>query len=142
QYAVHATTSRTQSSTADTCCPRHPLTPTITVFSRPITNPVSPLPLRSISLTSPLPRPFLSLFSFNNTATTEIYTLSLHDALPILKLEPHPGSSLRDPTGILIMIPVDVTIELESPAPPASGLVDVLWNDQAYSVFFEDLQEK
>ncbi len=68
------------------------------------------------------------------------YTLSA----PIhgVKLEPHPGSSLRDPTGILIMIPADVTIELESAAPPASGLVDVLWNDQAYSVFFEDLQEK
>src|SRR5258708_29891162 len=26
------------------------------------------------------------LFFFNDTATTEIYTLSLHDALPILKL--------------------------------------------------------
>ncbi len=68
------------------------------------------------------------------------YTLSA--PIHAVKLEPHPGSSLRDPTGILIMIPVDVTIELESAAPPASGLVDVLWNDQAYSVFFEDLQEK
>src|SRR6266567_8714828 len=29
-------------------------------------------------------------FFFNDTATTEIYTLSLHDALPIL---PTPGSS-------------------------------------------------
>src|SRR5438034_3671069 len=28
----------------------------------------------------------LSLFFFNDTATTEIYTLSLHDALPILDL--------------------------------------------------------
>src|SRR2546428_11281558 len=28
--------------------------------------------------------PFSSLFFFNDTATTEIYTLSLHDALPIL----------------------------------------------------------
>src|SRR3712207_8911896 len=28
----------------------------------------------------------LSLFFFNDTATTEIYTLSLHDALPILHL--------------------------------------------------------
>src|SRR5256884_7103499 len=28
----------------------------------------------------------LSLFFFNDTATTEIYTLSLHDALPILAL--------------------------------------------------------
>src|SRR6478736_8284879 len=26
---------------------------------------------------------FVSLFFFNDTATTEIYTLSLHDALPI-----------------------------------------------------------
>src|SRR3712207_8013314 len=28
------------------------------------------------------------LFFFNDTATTEIYTLSLHDALPILNLKP------------------------------------------------------
>src|SRR2546429_9957230 len=28
---------------------------------------------------------FSSLFFFNDTATTEIYTLSLHDALPIYK---------------------------------------------------------
>src|SRR5690242_21386509 len=28
----------------------------------------------------------LSLFFFNATATTEIYTLSLHDALPILRI--------------------------------------------------------
>src|SRR5260370_14655266 len=27
-------------------------------------------------------------FFFNDTATTEIYTLSLHDALPILQLKP------------------------------------------------------
>src|ERR1039457_6811391 len=31
-----------------------------------------------------LPRPPLTSFFFNDTATTEIYTLSLHDALPIL----------------------------------------------------------
>src|SRR5258708_39033450 len=29
----------------------------------------------------------LFLFFFNDTATTEIYTLSLHDALPILRLD-------------------------------------------------------
>src|SRR5690348_17488048 len=29
------------------------------------------------------PRPIFSLFFFNDTATPEIYTLSLHDALPI-----------------------------------------------------------
>src|SRR5260370_42716055 len=33
----------------------------------------------SLSLASP----FLFFFFFNDTATTEIYTLSLHDALPI-----------------------------------------------------------
>src|SRR2546422_3096552 len=31
--------------------------------------------------------PLLFFFFFNDTATTEIYTLSLHDALPILKVE-------------------------------------------------------
>src|SRR2546425_13074898 len=30
---------------------------------------------------------FCSFFFFNDTATTEIYTLSLHDALPILSTE-------------------------------------------------------
>src|SRR5947207_2359642 len=35
---------------------------------------------------------FLFLFLFNDTATTEIYTLSLHDALPILRgVRPHGG---------------------------------------------------
>src|SRR5260370_35557950 len=35
---------------------------------------------------SPPAGPCSSSFFFNDTATTEIYTLSLHDALPILKL--------------------------------------------------------
>src|SRR3712207_8323367 len=34
-------------------------------------------------------------FFFNDTATTEIYTLSLHDALPILLL-PVPGRAVPD----------------------------------------------
>src|SRR2546422_11468282 len=32
-----------------------------------------------------LPTPLFSFFFFNDTATTEIYTLSLHDALPICR---------------------------------------------------------
>src|SRR2546426_6712842 len=32
-----------------------------------------------------------SLFFFNDTATTEIYTLSLHDALPISRSPPNTG---------------------------------------------------
>src|SRR5204863_8414015 len=40
-------------------------------------------PLLSLSSVSPLLNKFTLLFFFNDTATTEIYTLSLHDALPI-----------------------------------------------------------
>src|SRR4051795_596809 len=43
-----------------------------------------PSPSRSGSSTSPTCRPRRSsVLFFNDTATTEIYTLSLHDALPI-----------------------------------------------------------
>src|SRR5438270_3566662 len=37
--------------------------------------------------------PLLFFFFFNDPATTEIYTLSLHDALPIFELWPFPGVS-------------------------------------------------
>lgn len=60
--------------------------------------------------------------------------------LPAVKLEDHPGSSLRDPTGMLIEIPAEVILETEGAV--RSGLVNVLWNGEAFSVFFEDLQEK
>src|SRR2546427_7992446 len=36
-------------------------------------------------------RIYFSFFFFNDTATTEIYTLSLHDALPIWRLGRRPG---------------------------------------------------
>src|SRR5947209_19657225 len=36
-------------------------------------------------------------FFFNDTPTTEIYTLSLHDALPISASVPSRGSSARSP---------------------------------------------
>src|SRR5690242_5610481 len=42
---------------------------------------------------------FLIFFFFNDTATTEIYTLSLHDALPIL-LQLHPGVHRRHHVGV------------------------------------------
>src|SRR2546430_10396386 len=38
-------------------------------------------------------------FFFNDTATTEIYTLSLHDALPIWSSRPSSRSAVRTPTG-------------------------------------------
>src|SRR5438132_13140256 len=37
---------------------------------------------------------FIFLFFFNDTATTEIYTLSLHDALPIWGASYGPGACL------------------------------------------------
>src|SRR5258708_37374093 len=40
----------------------------------------------------PAPCAFLSFF-FNDTATTEIYTLSLHDALPISSPSPCPATA-------------------------------------------------
>src|SRR5260370_33887223 len=41
---------------------------------------------------------FLFIFFFNDTATTEIYTLSLHDALPISAAEsPGEGRPTRHP---------------------------------------------
>src|SRR5476649_543292 len=38
---------------------------------------------------------FFFFFFFNDTATTEIYTLSLHDALPISALDAHPQHGAR-----------------------------------------------
>src|SRR2546426_7400899 len=41
---------------------------------------------------------FSSIFFFNDTATTEIYTLSLHDALPILgRSDPSPAPTPPNP---------------------------------------------
>src|SRR3712207_9497013 len=39
------------------------------------------------------------LFFFNDTATTEIYTLSLHDALPIFVVETLEG----EPVGLVVL---------------------------------------
>ena len=57
-----------------------------------------------------------------------------------VKLQEHPGSSLRNPTETLVAIPANVIVELEGmPAP--SGLSNILWNGDAFSVFYEDLRE-
>jgi hypothetical protein len=61
--------------------------------------------------------------------------------LQAVKLEEHPGSSLRDPTGTLIQIPPDAVLEVEGGV-AHSGLINVLWAGGAFSVFYEDLQEK
>src|SRR5256885_15609931 len=61
-------------------------------------------------------------FFFNDTATTEIYTLSLHDALPISQTSPAPALR-RAPAQALVVAPVvntssrseEHTSELQSP---------------------------
>src|ERR1043166_7049566 len=53
-----------------------------------------PPPGRSEEHTTAIHAPFrnsYALFFFNDTATTEIYTLPLHDALPICRNRPRPG---------------------------------------------------
>jgi len=60
--------------------------------------------------------------------------------LQAVKLEEHPGSSLRNPTDKLVEIPADSVLELEGRV-ASSGLVNVLWDGGAFSVFYEDLQE-
>jgi hypothetical protein len=66
----------------------------------------------------------------------------LSSPIQAVKLEAHPGSTLRDPTQDLVVIPEKATIELETTTTTKSGLVDVLWNGHPYSVFFGDLEEK
>src|SRR6266566_9520032 len=59
---------------------------------------------------------FLSFF-FNDTATTEIYTLSLHDALPIFERPPRGAPGLRGEAagGGGIRRSEEHTSELQSP---------------------------
>src|SRR3712207_7571418 len=61
-----------------------------------------------------------SIFFFNDTATTEIYTLSLHDALPICV--PRPGrwrsgihSSITSAPARQTQMPVPMPVLRESP---------------------------
>src|SRR5256885_16701379 len=45
---------------------------------------------------------YLFFFFFNDTATTEIYTLSLHDALPIWMVTVAPARLLVQPRGFIL----------------------------------------
>src|SRR5689334_24686698 len=51
---------------------------------------------------------FIVFFFFNDTATTEIYTLSLHDALPICREEyPSPIPLLRE-NAVELIVPMSI----------------------------------
>ena len=56
-----------------------------------------------------------------------------------VKLEERPGSSLRNPTGILVEIPSDAVVELEG-VMSRSGLITILWKGDAFSAYYEDLE--
>src|SRR5260221_4394577 len=66
--------------------------------------------------------PFMFFFFFNDTATTEIYTLSLHDALPIspsrTPRQPstveHPSPATRPPVLLATVRSEEHTSELQS----------------------------
>src|SRR5574344_3012837 len=59
---------------------------------------------------------FLFFFFFNDTATTEIYTLSLHDALPICREEiPYVQIQLHDAAARSEWRSEEHTSELQSP---------------------------
>ena len=53
----------------------------------------------------------MSFFFFNDTATTEIYTLSLHDALPISGAEEHDGDLLDMPAIQLLNEAIEENID-------------------------------
>src|SRR2546427_520056 len=58
----------------------------------PLPNPSSPALIHVVSSRSQRSKTHEhSYFFFNDTATTEIYTLSLHDALPISRLAANPA---------------------------------------------------
>src|SRR5256885_17044122 len=72
-----------------------------------------------------------TLFFFNDTATTEIYTLSLHDALPISR-----GSisgNVTDPTGAVV---TGAAVQLEQ---PGTGLSRTTTTTNAGLFSFTDL---
>jgi hypothetical protein len=63
----------------------------------------------------------------------------LSKAVSGVRLEEHPGSTLRSPTTTLVQIPADTIVELEGAVAP-SGLVNILWAGSAFSVYYEDLK--
>src|SRR5207249_11385164 len=60
-----------------------------------------------------------SFFLFNTPSPTEIYTLSLHDALPILET-PVAGPLLRVEDGCLPLEPEDTRVDIWLPQQDAS----------------------
>ncbi len=58
--------------------------------------------------------------------------IRLFSSVSTVKLQEHSGSSLRNPTGTLVEIPAGVIVRIEG---------TVLWEGDAFSVFYEDLRQ-
>src|SRR5690606_41568532 len=78
-----------------------------------------PRPYMTIPPTHCPPQPRLLLFSFTDTATTEIYTLSLHDALPISSATPSSTTTTTSKYSLSLSISIHSTLRLRS-----KGLID------------------
>src|SRR5690348_17963421 len=81
---------------------------------------------------------FVSFFFFNDTATTEIYTLSLHDALPILRpLSPSAGLGILSVCCTILELTSrrseEHTSELQSPVHLVCRLLLEKKNNTPYS---------
>src|SRR3712207_9211205 len=74
-------------------------------------------------LSNVLGRGTAHFFFFNDTATTEIYTLSLHDALPISVNSLSSSGQLRPPTHqtSLHKCPIGNPFDIKGPKTPPSG---------------------
>src|SRR3712207_8555237 len=75
--------------------------------------------------------PVYYFFFFNDTATTEIYTLSLHDALPIS----------RFPSRLALPISVAALIYYR-PEPLSRYGVDLAWNGSKHALRTHDRSEE
>lgn len=74
-----------------------------------------------------------------NTSLPVRYKIA--EPLQAVKLADHPGSSLRDPTGTLVLIPAGDIVEIEGGV-AESGLMNIQWNGEFFAVFNEDLEQK
>src|SRR2546429_4283856 len=63
---------------------------------------------------------FFAFFFFNDTATTEIYTLSLHDALPISGVSGFTPFSLASQSTAVCSLPISSTSSSSSPCRPVN----------------------
>src|SRR6267143_7324917 len=90
---------------------------------------------------------FFFFFFFNDTATTEIYTLSLHDALPTWRESPRAGNVsargpriLEDPLHKTLLLSINAlyasVVWAQAPSPPSPQTkLSVHWEELSAAEF-------